>query len=273
MICDRLFLCRENLQHLCSTRLQVSLLVILLLKSASSVFKGFFFFLREFSGLVVGCADITSVALEWAKWNVESNPHVSALIEVRNAVLDSDTSRDGKEASISALDPALPPSEHESVVEEPQDSQSLEKELVMDSLAVGSQLPSGVLTDEIECSSECSPEKVPSELTIPSMVGKEPGYNYEPPSNAPGNNMNPGERSLGVLVGVVREEERFDFCMCNPPFFASMEEAGLNPRTACGGTEAEMVCPGGEEAFVAHIIADSAQLKHVIQCVSFYLIV
>jgi 23S rRNA (adenine1618-N6)-methyltransferase len=49
----------------------------------------------------------------------------------------------------------------------------------------------------------------------------------------------------------------FAFCVCNPPFFESGDEAGRNPRTACGGTAHEMVCPGGEAAFVASIVADS----------------
>lgn len=64
-----------------------------------------------------------------------------------------------------------------------------------------------------------------------------------------------------ILLGVVKDEEKFDFCMCNPPFFETMEEAGLNPKTACGGTPEEMVCPGGEKAFIMRIIEDSVQLK------------
>ncbi|KAL2460068.1 methyltransferase [Abeliophyllum distichum] len=64
-----------------------------------------------------------------------------------------------------------------------------------------------------------------------------------------------------VLVGVIKDGENFDFCMCNPPFFETMEEAGLNPKTSCGGTPEEMVCPGGEEAFITRIIEDSVQLK------------
>jgi 23S rRNA A1618 N6-methylase RlmF len=52
----------------------------------------------------------------------------------------------------------------------------------------------------------------------------------------------------------------FAFCVCNPPFFESESEAGGNPRTACGGTAQEMVCPGGEAAFVASMVADSAAL-------------
>lgn len=64
-----------------------------------------------------------------------------------------------------------------------------------------------------------------------------------------------------ILVGVVKDEEKFDFCMCNPPFFETMEEAGLNPKTACGGTSKEMVCRGGEQAFITRIIEDSVKLK------------
>lgn len=52
----------------------------------------------------------------------------------------------------------------------------------------------------------------------------------------------------------------FAFCVCNPPFFESESEANGNPRTACGGNAQEMVCPGGEAAFVASMVADSAAL-------------
>lgn len=36
----------------------------------------------------------------------------------------------------------------------------------------------------------------------------------------------------GVLRPAVRPGERFAFCMTNPPFFESIEQAGLNPQTA-----------------------------------------
>ncbi|KAJ3693961.1 hypothetical protein LUZ60_009441 [Juncus effusus] len=104
-------------------------------------------------------SDITPVALEWAKKNVENNPHISHLIEIRAASKS-----------------------------EPSDDDS-------------------------------------------------------------------------VLVGVVKEGERFDFCMCNPPFFESLADAGLNPKTACGGTREEMVCDGGEREFVGRIVEDSICLK------------
>lgn len=68
-----------------------------------------------------------------------------------------------------------------------------------------------------------------------------------------------------ILLGVVEDGEVFDFCMCNPPFFETMEEAGLNPKMSCGGTPEEMVCCGGEHAFITRIIEDSTELKHAIR--------
>lgn len=68
-----------------------------------------------------------------------------------------------------------------------------------------------------------------------------------------------------ILLGVVKDGEVFDFCMCNPPFFETMEEAGLNPKMSCGGTPEEMVCCGGEHAFITRIIEDSTKLKHAIR--------
>lgn len=64
-----------------------------------------------------------------------------------------------------------------------------------------------------------------------------------------------------VLLGVVKKNETFDFCMSNPPFFETFEESGLNPKTSCGGTPEEMVCNGGEQAFVSRIIEDSTVLR------------
>lgn len=88
------------------------------------------------------------------------------------------------------------------------------------------------------------------------MIGPEPSSSLELHSMDEKNYHGPP-----ILVGVVKDEEKFDFCMCNPPFFETMEEAGLNPKTACGGTAQEMVCPGGEKAFITRIVEDSVQLK------------
>ncbi|KAG8057934.1 hypothetical protein GUJ93_ZPchr0002g24989 [Zizania palustris] len=129
-------------------------------------------------------SDVTDVALEWAKKNVESNPQIANLIEIRNA----------KKLSCS--------SESEAVVGEAVKQNALE----------------------------------PVDGVVKS----------KPP----------------ILLGIVKDSESFDFCMCNPPFFKSIEEAGLNKKTSYGGTAEEMVCPGGEQAFITHIIEDSVSLKN-----------
>ncbi|KAJ0511479.1 putative METTL16/RlmF family protein [Helianthus annuus] len=53
-----------------------------------------------------------------------------------------------------------------------------------------------------------------------------------------------------------KNNEKFRFCMCNPPFFETMDEGSLNPNTFCGDTPAEMVWPGGEQAFISRMIQD-----------------
>ncbi|KAK8953708.1 hypothetical protein KSP40_PGU004079 [Platanthera guangdongensis] len=129
-------------------------------------------------------SDVAVVALEWAKRNVESNPHLLELIEIRDA---SDQFSCGYFMS----------SASDNVNEDHQELLDIKK--------------SG---------------------------------------------------TLPVLAGVVKDGEIFEFCMCNPPFFESIEEAGLNPKTSCEGTPEEMVYPGGERAFITRIIEDSVGLRH-----------
>jgi hypothetical protein len=64
-----------------------------------------------------------------------------------------------------------------------------------------------------------------------------------------------------ILLHIVYPNEQFDFCMCNPPFFASSEEKFVNPHTVCTATESEMSTAGGELAFVSQIIQESLTLR------------
>lgn len=217
---------------------------------------------------MLGCADITAVALEWAQKNVESNPHVASWIEIRCALVDPNKSVDGAQgiddSGPISIGPALPPGaikgpedldkqQQEAAVEESHTSPISGENSGTELVHIGPQWPPQLPSADLEKSTTTtlSPEQVPPDLTVQSELC----------SNV--HKSDKGEPR--VLVGVVQEGETFDFCMCNPPFFESMEEAGLNPRTACGGTPAEMVCPGGEEAFVNQIIEDSVQLQHSIQ--------
>ncbi|KAG8450715.1 hypothetical protein GDO86_003114 [Hymenochirus boettgeri] len=79
-----------------------------------------------------------------------------------------------------------------------------------------------------------------------------------------------------LLMDALKEESEiiYDFCMCNPPFFANQLEAkGVNSRNAhrpppssinTGGIT-EIMAEGGELEFVKRIIHDSLQLKERIR--------
>jgi 23S rRNA (adenine1618-N6)-methyltransferase len=78
-----------------------------------------------------------------------------------------------------------------------------------------------------------------------------------------------------ILEGLVKPEERFDACLCNPPFHASLAEAregtqrklrnlGLErgarkPALNFGGQGAELWCEGGELGFLRRLIDESAR--------------
>ncbi|GAA6014564.1 hypothetical protein JCM10207_001646 [Rhodosporidiobolus poonsookiae] len=69
---------------------------------------------------------------------------------------------------------------------------------------------------------------------------------------------------------VVGGEERIDFTMCNPPFYASEEEIAsslaakeLEPFAVCTGAPNEMLTTGGEVAFVSRMIVESLSLPHI----------
>ncbi|XP_026154433.1 RNA N(6)-adenosine-methyltransferase mettl16 [Mastacembelus armatus] len=75
-----------------------------------------------------------------------------------------------------------------------------------------------------------------------------------------------------LLMDALKEETEiiYDFCMCNPPFFANqMEAQGVNsrnsrrppPSSVNTGGVTEIMAEGGELEFVKRIIHDSLQLK------------
>jgi 23S rRNA (adenine1618-N6)-methyltransferase len=77
-----------------------------------------------------------------------------------------------------------------------------------------------------------------------------------------------------LFKGIIREGERFDITLCNPPFHASMAEAQAgtirkltnlkqkrvaHPTLNFGGQSNELWCEGGEEKFVGNMIRESIQ--------------
>jgi 23S rRNA (adenine1618-N6)-methyltransferase len=81
---------------------------------------------------------------------------------------------------------------------------------------------------------------------------------------------------VDIFRSVVRPGETFDLTLCNPPFHASLEEAGAGagrkwrnlgkrrtqgqaPLFNFGGQGAELCCVGGEQAFVSLMVGESVQ--------------
>uniref|UniRef100_A0A182JRB3 U6 small nuclear RNA (adenine-(43)-N(6))-methyltransferase n=1 Tax=Anopheles christyi TaxID=43041 RepID=A0A182JRB3_9DIPT len=76
-----------------------------------------------------------------------------------------------------------------------------------------------------------------------------------------------------VLLQVLEEDfpnERFDFCMCNPPFFDNISKElkpqdrtgkRREPSNASTGSIEELCTEGGEVKFISQIIEESLQLK------------
>ncbi|KAJ4463701.1 hypothetical protein C8R41DRAFT_852998 [Lentinula lateritia] len=64
------------------------------------------------------------------------------------------------------------------------------------------------------------------------------------------------------------KERRFDFTMCNPPFYSSLQEViqsaeakQYGPNAVCTGAEIEMITSGGESAFVGKMVIESLDIR------------
>ena len=78
-----------------------------------------------------------------------------------------------------------------------------------------------------------------------------------------------------MLSAVVEDTKQYEFCMCNPPFFADHTEAQAvqktrnysrsDPKSVCTGSFTEMIVEGGEEKFVLKMIEESTKLKDQIR--------
>ena len=87
-----------------------------------------------------------------------------------------------------------------------------------------------------------------------------------------------------IFKGLLKSDEKFDFTMCNPPFYSSLEEANratdrkiknLNINklkkghapinkdrpSNFGGVKAELWCPGGDTAIIKKMIEESTAVK------------
>lgn len=97
------------------------------------------------------------------------------------------------------------------------------------------------------------------------------------------------QNSADIFTGVVKPDEKFDFCMCNPPFHRSAAEAQAgsqrkiknlanhakkrqsnianknNKGLNFAGQANELWCAGGELAFVQNMISESIQCAQQIK--------
>ncbi|KAK3589134.1 hypothetical protein CHS0354_017101 [Potamilus streckersoni] len=74
-----------------------------------------------------------------------------------------------------------------------------------------------------------------------------------------------------MFIGLVEEDEQYDFSMCNPPFFSDhLEAQGISssrsddrpePRSLSTASEGESIAWGGEISFVIKMIEESFQLN------------
>ena len=71
------------------------------------------------------------------------------------------------------------------------------------------------------------------------------------------------EREQRPIIDVLRDADgSLDFCMCNPPFFARLDEAnGAAHVRACTGNADELLTDGGEARFAERLVEDSAVLR------------
>eukprot|EP00850_Spirogloea_muscicola_P015573 SM000120S25722 [mRNA] locus=s120:406552:410536:- [translate_table: standard] len=196
--------------------------------------------------------DVTEVALEWAARNIASNPHLAHLIELRSACAGGQGQALPATAPLEA--PAGPPTE------DPRDPCLVDTTTGNKDPTDEERPSSSNALDTATCQKSFGRVACDSDEQEPVQLGKRKAEEIEQLVSADGSEA----CSSRMLVGVLLDGERFDFCMCNPPFFDNIDDAASNPRTACGGTAAEMVCEGGELAFITRMLQESLQLRHTI---------
>jgi len=130
------------------------------------------------NGWAFVAADVTPVAVEWARRNAAANPHLAPLLDVRH---------------VGAND-AVPES-HAA------EATASESELQREARAAN------------------GPHGQPAQ--------QQAAANQQLRTSAGGDGA--------IVTPAVRDGETFAFTICNPPFFGSAAEAGLNPNTAHGG--------------------------------------
>ncbi|XP_057526468.1 uncharacterized protein LOC130805702 [Amaranthus tricolor] len=160
-------------------------------------------------------SDITDVALEWAEKNVKSNPHISELIDIRRVDIAEHADSCGTiHLDGSTSDNCRKGDDHD-------DLSKRETRNFDDSAFTNTE-------DRLDNANSLVNEQMEG---INERINVEAHAHSSSYPNKP--YVDKGYLGPSFLFGVVKEGENFDFCMCNPPFFETMDEAGLNPKTSC----------------------------------------
>ncbi|MES1920317.1 hypothetical protein MHBO_002000, partial [Bonamia ostreae] len=80
------------------------------------------------------------------------------------------------------------------------------------------------------------------------------------------------EKSRKIFNFLKTCSKKFDFSMCNPPFFEDMKQVGNNKKRVfkfykkiTKATQKELVCSGGELAFITKMIKQSLKIQNKIR--------
>lgn len=83
-----------------------------------------------------------------------------------------------------------------------------------------------------------------------------------------------------IFTNIIKEGEKFDLALCNPPFFSSNKEvmeqtmrklknlgkkSDQKPIQNFGGNNSELWCRGGERTFISNMIKESVKYKHQVK--------
>ena len=67
---------------------------------------------------------------------------------------------------------------------------------------------------------------------------------------------------MNILNGVINSSDKFDFTMCNPPFFGDKFERTSRNSSICPISETEDITQGGESGFVERYMQESVDYQH-----------
>ena len=86
--------------------------------------------------------------------------------------------------------------------------------------------------------------------------------------------------SSNIFTNIIKQGEKFDATICNPPFFSSNKEVmdqtmrkirnlggktDQKPVQNFGGNNSELWCRGGERLFISNMIKESVNFKHQVK--------